>query len=127
MIDKLIEKAAVEYAVDTKAKFLEIYPEAVRPNLYPQYDQDDLANAFKAGANYALCKQEKDVGTVISGWVARDTDTRNLYFYNRKPIRMSCMWSTSQGLLPLDPSLFPDLTWESDPLPVTITIKPKQI
>lgn len=68
-----------------------------------------------------------NVGTVISGWVARDADTRNLFVYKSKPIRMSCMWSTlNPGLFPLDPSLFPDLTWESDPLPVTITIKPKQ-
>lgn len=68
-----------------------------------------------------------NVGTVISGWVARDADSRNLFFYKSKPIRLGCMWSTSNpGLLSLDPTLFPDLTWDDDPIAVELIIKRKK-
>lgn len=53
-----IESHSVGYATDVNNARLSTYPEAMRPQLYPEYDMDDLANAFEAGANFALGKQE---------------------------------------------------------------------
>ena len=55
-----IESHSVGYATDVNNARLSAYPEAMRPQLYPEYDMDDLANAFEAGANFAIGKQEKD-------------------------------------------------------------------
>ena len=52
-----IESHSVEYATDVNNARLSACPEAIRPQLYPEYEMDDLANAFEAGANFALGKQ----------------------------------------------------------------------
>lgn len=76
-------------------------------------------------------KEEDEEGTVISGWVARDEDADCPRLYNHKPFRKKegfkdGLWSYGLEIgLRLDPSLFPDITWESDPEPVEITIKRK--
>ena len=79
---------------------------------------------------YALGKHEKDADTVIQGWVARDDDG-DLFFYNDKPRREKAVWDEPQywigeTQIDLDPNLFPDLTWESEPEPVEIIIKRKK-
>lgn len=76
MNDDLIKKAADEYAMDTNAKRLETYPEAMRPSLFPGYDTDDLADAFEAGAKFALAKQNNDAEgndtlTCGKGWAVK--------------------------------------------------------
>lgn len=153
-----IEKAAKEYAETA------YYP---APD-YNWYESDDeqmrecLSDTFKAGANFALGKQEKDgidlkkldkmlddaleketkeslnqwlsekdTDTVIQGWVARDEVAIRPALYTSKPLRQkkgfkNGYWSYGMQIgLSLDPSLFPDITWESDPEPVEITIKRK--
>lgn len=71
--------------------------------------------AFKDGANFALGKQENDMeGTVIQGWVCRDKKDNVLYLHVEKPYLL------------LDKSLFPNLTWESDPIEVELIIKRKK-
>lgn len=60
MNDDLIKKAADEYAIDTNAKRLETYPEAMRPFLSPEYVMDDLAVAFEAGVKFVLAKKRED-------------------------------------------------------------------
>ena len=52
-----IESHSVEYATDVNNARLSACPEAIRPQLYPEYEMDDLANAFEAGANFSLGKQ----------------------------------------------------------------------
>lgn len=52
-----IESHSVEYATDVNNARLSACPEAIRPQLHPEYEMDDLANAFEAGANFALGKQ----------------------------------------------------------------------
>lgn len=82
---------------------------------------------------YALGKQEEDEeDTMIQGWVARDDGERwherELHLFTRnKPERRKLMgdW-LSRPSLTLDSNLFPDLTWESDPIEVEIIIKRKK-
>lgn len=95
-----------------------------------EVDKDLLFDhAFKCG--YALGKQEKDADTVIQGWVGRDQDGNLPLFVGSKPYKQEGMdyWSVPHGrsleYLNLNPALFPDLTWDSDPEPVEIIIKRK--
>lgn len=81
---------------------------------------------------YALGKQEKDADTVIQGWVARD-ENKKLFIYRNKtaPERRISYWKKESCwigdvLAEIDATLFPDLTWGSDPSPVEIIIKRKK-
>lgn len=68
-----------------------------------------------------------DADTVIQGWVARDDDGQLLYLYDSMPTRGINMWNDHGSLLThLDDNLFPDLTWESEPIEVEIIIKRKK-
>lgn len=78
---------------------------------------------------YALGKQEKDADAVIQGWVARDSNG-SLYFYRCKPERVRYINSNdglwmSETINELNSDLFPDLTWDSDPIEVELIIKRK--
>lgn len=86
---------------------------------------------------YALGKQENDMEDhVIQGWVCRDKKDNALYLHAEKPYRAQSgcdvcddpdWWENDYALfLPLDKSLFPNLTWESDPQEVEIIIKRKK-
>lgn len=69
------------------------------------------------------CVTPKDADTVIQGWVARDKDG-DVFLYQNEPDRNEIAWDGyMMRSLPIDS--FPDLTWESDPEPVEITIKRK--
>ncbi|OKY84333.1 MAG: hypothetical protein BHV69_09945 [Bacteroidales bacterium 52_46] len=99
-----------------------------------EYSKSAFSYAFDRA--YALGKQEKDVDeTVIRGWVARDKRDNALLLHAGEPYRT---WSGYQmdakqdvwesdfaSFLPLDSKLFPDLTWESDPIEVELIIKRK--
>lgn len=126
-----VEKEAEKYAINVNDKRLSAYPEQFRSQLSPEYDVTDLVDAFAAGVTFALGKQEKDAETVISGWGARDKDGLLNFFYGGSvPYRNENDgdWNTLCGRvlewLPKD--LFPDLTWESDPLEVELIIKRKK-
>lgn len=66
--------------------------------------------------------------TVIQGWVARDKDSDKLYIYGYKPERLSDMWYSPGAPFEIEISsdLFPDITWESDPIEVELIIKRKK-
>ena len=78
----------------------------------------------------------KENDTMIQGWVCRDKKDNALNLHAEKPYRAqsgydvcdeSDWWeSDCASLLPLDKSLFPDLTWESDPIEVELIIKRKK-
>ena len=75
-------------------------------------------------------KQETKQETVISGWVARDSN-ESLYLFCLKPERVRYLGSSdgvwmSRTIEKLDPALFPDLSWESDPIEVELIIKRKK-
>lgn len=86
---------------------------------------------------YKKTTESKDAeGTVIQGWVCRDKKDNALNLHAEEPYRTQSgyqkgdepdWWeSDCASFLPLDKSLFPDLTWNSDPEPVEITIKRKK-
>ena len=78
----------------------------------------------------------KENDTMIQGWVCRDKKDNALNLHAEKPYRAQSgydvynepdWWeSDCASLLPLDKSLFPDLTWESDPIEVELIIKRKK-
>ena len=69
----------------------------------------------------------------IDGWVARDEDGK-AYLHSIRPERgfdddrNVGIWGNCVGhqMIALK-RIFPSLTWKSDPIEVTITIKPKKI
>lgn len=68
-----------------------------------------------------------EADTVIQGWVARDANYQRLTIYEEKPERLSDMWyALNSDIVALSPTLFPDLTWDSDPIEVEIIIKRKK-
>lgn len=72
----------------------------------------------------------EDADTVIQGWVGRDKDGA-VYVHKTKPYRGAGnhgkpeFW-VAEAIVELPQNSFPDLTWESDPQPVEITIKRKK-
>lgn len=74
-------------------------------------------------------KVEETEEVTIDGWVARDSNG-TLWICSEEPQRYSDWWiiDTDEEYTKKElPSyLFPDLTWGSEPLEVTITIKPKK-
>ena len=79
---------------------------------------------------YALGKQEKDADTVIQGWVARDKNGDLVCCAGSKPFKEEKMpfWRVDfRNFIECIPNdLFPNLTWESDPIEVEIIIKRKK-
>lgn len=96
-----------------------------------QVDRDALYKGYYHGMKDFLGKQEKDAEeTVISGWVARASDG-HLALFKRKPDREIYMRSNNGlwfggSMTELDPTLFPDLTWDSGPIEVELIIKRKK-
>lgn len=92
---------------------------------------DTFARAYALGKQET--KQETDADetdaeeTVISGWVARDSDG-NLFMYSIKPERDEALqvWIGRYANCGMRINLFPDLTWDSDPESVEIIIKRKK-
>ena len=58
-------------------------------------------------------------------FIARDKD-KHLYLFNELPTRGTECWWAKTGIdgtyLRLDDTLYPEVTWESDPLPVSLTV-----
>lgn len=86
---------------------------------------------------YALGKQETKQETkqeiIISGWVCRDKVcnkpfTSDLFLVLEKPTRVVewGKWCDCGDYIELDSNLFPDLTWDDDPIKVKIIIKKKK-
>lgn len=59
-------------------------------------------------------------------WVARDKDGELILFYN-KPFRLEYdRWATTWiNWMKLDSKLFPDLTWDDEPIEVELVRKNK--
>lgn len=98
----------------------------MKEHIYDTFDR-----AYALGKQFGNSEQV-DADTVIQGWVARDDGERwherELHLFTRnKPERRKLMgdWMGRPSMM-LDHSLFPDLTWESEPEEVEITIKRKK-
>lgn len=93
-----------------------------------------IKQAFKAGTSLTLGKQEKDAETVIQGWVCRDKYWQkdifpsDLFLAMEKPKRNEewKTWTDLGAYIPLNTQLFPDHTWDSDPIEVELIIKRKK-
>ena len=89
---------------------------------------DDSTNTHynKADLDFNV-EETKEV--TIDGWVARDSNG-TLWICSEEPQRYSDWWiiDTDEEYTKKElPSyLFPDLTWESEAVEVSITIKPKK-
>lgn len=63
-------------------------------------------------------------------FLARDKD-KHLYLFDKLPVRGENCWWAESGVdgtyLRLNDSLYPELTWESDPFPVFLTTMPPDI
>lgn len=73
---------------------------------------------------------EEQREATINGWVARTQDGL-LGLLRIKPERSCGDWwidlsADERAIYRLPPELFPDITWDSDPIEVEITIKPKK-
>lgn len=84
--------------------------------------------AIRKAVEFGVSLAESDADAVIQGWVARDSNS-DLFIYNYKPKR-DTRWDSveiwnGETYIELDSNLFPDLTWDSDPLEVEIIIKRK--
>lgn len=83
---------------------------------------------------YALGKQfgnseQLSADTVISGWVCRDNNSLNAQvLIGDKPKRTGYNYweNKSADRITLPKDSFPDLTWDSDPIEVELTIKRKK-
>lgn len=126
MTDQQIEKAAIEYVLTRQqarhnAKKEEDATMRDFDKTIKAWDAYDMEQAFEAGANLFLGKQEKDTDTVLQGWVARDKDGE-IYLYEDKPVQCSDEWAGR-----LHPEFdFQKLRWPSDPIEVEIIIKRKK-
>ena len=129
------DQQAQEYA---EKKLRTEYPDSAftqMDKVVPLFDAYDIQQAFLDG--YTACEQSMtdSEAIVIQGWVCRDKKDNALNFHAEKPYRAQSgydvcdepdWWeSDCASFLPLDKSLFPDLTWESEPLEVEIIMKPK--
>lgn len=59
----------------------------------------------------------------IHGWVARDNDLNHIHLFSDKPLRDRYEWASGSYPLTLPNEMFPDLTWESEPVEVELLIK----
>lgn len=98
--------------------------------IYSELDMNAFYQASDLDFSVNETKDAEDA--VIRGWVARDDGERwherELHLFTRnKPERRKLMsdW-IGRPSMTLDSNLFPDLTWDSEPMEVEITIKPKK-
>ena len=94
-----------------------------------------LEKETKESLNQWLSEKDTEE-TVIQGWVCRDKKYNALNLHAEKPYRAQSGYDVSNepdwwesdcaSFLPLDKNLFPDLTWDDDPIEVEIIIKRKK-
>lgn len=98
-------------------------------------EEEEFYNMFDRA--YSLGKQENDMeDTVIQGWVAIEEAHNECYLHTNKPTHENrpiadtgdyeSHWRSEGQTYLLDEDLFPNLTWESDPIEVEIIIKRKE-
>lgn len=112
-----IDRAAEEYATS-------LYECGMYDKETPA-TKEDMEYTFKAGANFALGKQEKDAeDTVIQGWAVRDK-CGSLWLYDTRPSREYNYWAVTIDTdgIALPPALLPSVTWQSEPKRARITIE----
>lgn len=104
-----------------------VWHNKMRAEDYMSYDKD-----YKMCVNKALsilyAKEEEQKECSINGWVTRDEDG-DLTVFSDKPIRETFsdginFWCGEEPR-GLDPSLFPQITWENEPVECEMTLRLK--
>lgn len=70
-------------------------------------------------------KQAPTADVVVRSWVARD-ENGDLYVYRNEPYRSGDCWFSHGDCSAIDSTRFRDVTWESEPLAVNISITPRK-
>lgn len=98
----------------------------VNISIFDAFDQI-FDRAYAVGKKIGNSDFSDAEDTVISGWVARDEDG-HLFMYSTKPERDEALqvWIGRYADFDLRDYLFPDLTWDSDPIEVELIIKRKK-
>ena len=79
---------------------------------------------FYAGAKWADRHYAKKLSEPQDAWLARDK-SGELIVHAEKPERGNCgeEWDSNKGMITLDDTLFPSVTWENSPKKVKVTIE----
>ena len=97
-------------------------------NIHEGYVDNDGKFYYPSELNFILSEPEEEV--TIWGFITRDQDgVLSLFCNSDKPHvdEGDNYWSSYFGSeITLQKELFPSVTWESEPLECTITIKPKK-
>lgn len=113
---------------DIEKKAYEKYPE-IKKEDYPRKDfirvkvrRDELRQA------YIKCAEEYESLPKIHGWVARDSVEdafigTGLILHHSKPTRTGGEWSSLTIAMHLPSKMFPEITWESEPVEVELLIR----
>ena len=98
------------------------------------YSDPDMNRFYQASELNFNVEEAEEV--TIEGWVAIDEAYDACFLHTSKPHQESqgiadtgdyyTVWESDGGTYLLDKGFFPDMDSESDPLEVTITIKPKK-
>lgn len=100
---------------EIEKKAYEVYPE-----IREEHTERDINAPYRKAYIKGLTEQldcQK-----IKGWVAREPKF-NLMLFTAKPERFGDMWDVMAGEeMPINPSLFPDLCWEDEPIEVELIV-----
>ena len=72
---------------------------------------------------YTKALTELEFMPKIKGWVARDKSMDLFFYYIDKPERKIDCWGQEGLTTILDPNMFPEITWESEPIEVELIIR----
>lgn len=93
-------------------------------------EEDDSDYGYYQGRSDALHElypgELKDADTVISGWMCRDTDDILRLHYSKPERTDGGYWQGGYKSTYFPKGLFPDLTWDDDPIEVELIIKRKK-
>lgn len=106
----------------------------VEPAVYNMKNGEPYHKCLSDGHHYPASELDFNLNaedTVIKGWVCRDNGERwherELHLFTNKPERRKLMgdW-IGRPSMTLGSNLFPDLTWNDDPIEVEIILKRKK-
>lgn len=83
-----------------------------------------MLSSFYLGARWADEHPAKKQAVITNAWVARD-ESGELIAHAEKQERDNCgkEWDSNKGMITLDDTLFPSVTWENSPKKVRVTIE----
>ena len=92
------------------------------------YSDPDMNRFYQASDLDFNVEEAEQTESAVSGWVCRDEHSDLYVVIGCKPKRTRFgFWENdSSDCITLPKDRFPSLTWESDPIEVTVTVKPKK-